>query len=152
MLKNVFYWTVLCICLLFFSLFQRVAEIHALNFLRIKEGRKGYIRLWKAYMESRVELTVLQANPSHTEYSLKVIYNLQFEAKRAISGLIFILLLVFYYSTKITLDVLLVLLYKWPVLIDWQNFSVKHWGYDNIELNWFHGFPQLFSPTLRLFY
>ena len=47
--------------------------------MRIKEGRKGYIRLWKAYMESRVELTVLQANPSHTEYSLKVIYNLQFE-------------------------------------------------------------------------
>ena len=37
-----------------------------------------------------------------------IIYSL----KRAISGLIFILLLVFYYSTKITLGVLLALLHK----------------------------------------
>ena len=35
-----------------------------------------------------------------------------YSLKRAISGLIFILLLVFYYSTKITLGVQLVLLYK----------------------------------------
>ena len=48
-----------------------------------------------------------------------IIYSL----KRAISGLIFILLLVFYYSTKITLGVLLALLYKRPVSIDWRNFS-----------------------------
>ena len=37
--------------------------------------------------------------------------------------LIFILLLVFYHSTKITLDVLLALLYKRPVSIDRRNFS-----------------------------
>ena len=37
-----------------------------------------------------------------------------YSLKRAISGLIFILLLVFYYSTKITLGVQLVLLYKRP--------------------------------------
>ena len=43
-----------------------------------------------------------------------IIYSL----KRAISGLIFILLLVFYYSTKITFGVLLALLYKRPVSID----------------------------------
>ena len=48
-----------------------------------------------------------------------IIYSL----KRAISGLIFILLLVFYYSTKITLGVLLALLYKRPVSIDRRNFS-----------------------------
>ena len=35
-----------------------------------------------------------------------------YSLKRAISGLIFILLLVFYYSTKITIGVLLALLYK----------------------------------------
>ena len=65
------------------------------------------------------ELTVQQGNPEHTEYSLRpIIYNLQFEA-----GLIFILLLIFYYSTKIALGVLLALLYKPPVSIDRRNFS-----------------------------
>ena len=49
-----------------------------------------------------------------------IIYSL----KRAISDLIFILLLVFYYSTKITLGVVLALLYKRPVVsIDRRNFS-----------------------------
>ena len=48
-----------------------------------------------------------------------IIYSL----KRAISGLIFILLLVFYYSTKITLGVLLALLYKRPVSIHRRKFS-----------------------------
>ena len=43
-----------------------------------------------------------------------IIYSL----KRAISGLIFILSLVFYYSTKITLGILLASLYKRPVSID----------------------------------
>ena len=43
--------------------------------------------------------------------------------KRANSGLIFILLLVFYYSTKITLGVLLASLYIRPVSIDLRNFS-----------------------------
>ena len=51
-----------------------------------------------------------------------IIYSL----KRAISGLIFILLLVFYYSTKITLGVLLALLYKQPVSIDRRNFSFHY--------------------------
>ena len=46
-----------------------------------------------------------------------------YSLKRAISGLIFILLLVFYCSTKITLGVLLALLYKRPVSIDRRNFS-----------------------------
>ena len=50
-----------------------------------------------------------------------IIYSLKI--KRAISGLIFILLLVFYYTTKITLGVLLALLYKRPVSIDRRNFS-----------------------------
>ena len=48
-----------------------------------------------------------------------IIYSL----KRAISGLISILLLVFYYSTKITLGVLLALLYKRPVSIARRHFS-----------------------------
>ena len=48
-----------------------------------------------------------------------IIYSL----KRAISGLIFILLLVFYYSTKIAIGVLLAFLYKRPVSIDRRNFS-----------------------------
>ena len=43
-----------------------------------------------------------------------IIYSL----KRAISGLMFTLLLVFYYSTKITLGVVLALLYKRPVSIN----------------------------------
>ena len=47
-----------------------------------------------------------------------IIYSL----KRAISGLIFILLLVFYHSTKITLGVLLALLYKRAVSIDRRKF------------------------------
>ena len=68
-----------------------------------------------------IELTVQQGNPYHTEYSLRIIYNLQFE--ETICGLIFILLLVFYYSTKITLGVLLALLYKRPVSMDRRNFS-----------------------------
>ena len=46
-----------------------------------------------------------------------IIYSL----RRAISGWIFVLLLVFYYSTKITLGVLLALLYKRPVSIDRQT-------------------------------
>ena len=47
-----------------------------------------------------------------------IIYSL----KRAVSRLIFILLLVFYHSTKITLGVLLALLYKRAVSIDRRNF------------------------------
>ena len=46
-----------------------------------------------------------------------------YSLKRVISGFVFILLLVFYYSTKITLGVLLALLYKRPVLIDRGDFS-----------------------------
>ena len=69
---------------------------------------------------SCIELTVHQGNP-HTEYSLRTIYN--YSLKRAISGLIFILLLVVYYSPKITLGVLLAFLYKRPVSIDRRNFS-----------------------------
>ena len=61
-----------------------------------------------------------------------------YSLKRAISGLIFILLLVFYYSTKVTLGVLLALLYKWPVPIDQRKFLILL-GYDNFELNWFQG-------------
>ena len=48
-----------------------------------------------------------------------IIYSL----KRAIFGLIFILLLVFYYLTKITLGVLLALLNKRPASIDRRDFS-----------------------------
>ena len=48
-----------------------------------------------------------------------------FSLKRAICGLIFILLLVFYYSTKITLGVLLALLYKRPVSIDRRNLRLR---------------------------
>ena len=101
---------------------------------------------------SCIELTVQQGNPKHTEYSLRIIYRLAhkssfwarsatvsaktkrttlrksrsfiiYSLKRAISGLIFILLLLFYYWTKIKLGVLLALLYKRPVPIDRQNFS-----------------------------
>ena len=43
--------------------------------------------------------------------------------KRAVSGLIFILLLVFYYSTTKTLGALLALLYKRPVSVDRRNFA-----------------------------
>ena len=50
-----------------------------------------------------------------------IIYSL----KRAICGLILILLLVFYYSTKITLSVLLSLLYKRPVSIDRRNLRLR---------------------------
>ena len=46
-----------------------------------------------------------------------------YSSKRVISGLIFNLLLAFHYSTKITLGVLLALLYKRPVSIDRRNFS-----------------------------
>ena len=70
-----------------------------------------------------------------------IIYSLM----RAIYGLIFILLLVFYYSTKITLGVLLSLLYKRPVSID-RRYLLKHWSYDNFELNWFHGLSK--SPAI----
>ena len=48
-----------------------------------------------------------------------------YSLKRAICGLIFILLLVFYYSTKITLGVLLALLYKRPVSIDRRNLRLR---------------------------
>ena len=71
---------------------------------------------------SCIELTVQQGNPVNTLNILSgsfIIWSL----KRAISGLIFILVLVFYYSTKITLGVLLALLYKRPVSIDRRNFS-----------------------------
>ena len=62
---------------------------------------------------SCIELTVQQEilNTLNILSGSFIIYNL----KRAISGLIFFLLLVFYYSTKITLGVLLALLYKRPV-------------------------------------
>ena len=65
-----------------------------------------------------------------------IIYSL----KRVISGLTFILLFVFYYSTKITFGVLLALLYKRPGFNRPAKFIIllKHWGYDNFELNWFH--------------
>ena len=70
---------------------------------------------------SCIELTAQQGNPNTLNILSEsfIIYSL----KRAISGLIFILLLVFYYSTKITLGVLLALLYKRPVSIDRRNFS-----------------------------
>ena len=58
-----------------------------------------------------------------------IIYSL----KTAISGLIFILLLIFYYSTKITLGVVLALLYKRPGFNKPAKFLIllKHCGYDN---------------------
>ena len=70
----------------------------------------------------------LKKNP---EYSGEILNTLNilsgsfiiYSLKRAIFGLIFILLLVFYYSTKITLRVLLALLYKRPVSIDRRDFS-----------------------------
>ena len=65
------------------------------------------------------------------EYSREILNTLNilsgsfitYSLKRAISGLMFILLLVFFYSTKITRGVLLALLYKRQVSINWRNFS-----------------------------
>ena len=71
---------------------------------------------------SCIELTVQQGNPYHTEYSLRIIYNLQFEESNFWFDIYsFISLLLF---NKITLSVLLALLYKRPVSIDpRRNFS-----------------------------
>ena len=82
-----------------------------------------------------------------------IIYSL----KREISGLIFTPLLVFYYSSKITLGVLIVQTTsfnrpaKFLILL-------KHWGYENFELNWSHGlskslaisFSQVSADSFRL--
>ena len=70
----------------------------------------------------------LKKNP---EYSGEILNTLNilsgsfiiYSLKRAIFGLIFILLLVFYYLTKITLGVLLALLNKRPASIDRRDFS-----------------------------
>ena len=64
---------------------------------------------------SCIELTGQQGNPKHTEYSLRIIYNLQFEQSNFWFDIHSFISL--YYSTKITLGVLLALLYKRPVLI-----------------------------------
>ena len=57
---------------------------------------------------SCIELTVQQGNPQHTEYSLRIIYNLQFEESNFWFDIYsFISLLLF---KKITLSVLLALL------------------------------------------
>ena len=62
---------------------------------------------------SCIELTVQQGNLVSTLNILSGSFTI-YSLKRAISGLIFILLLVFYYSTKITLGVPLALLNKRP--------------------------------------
>ena len=71
-----------------------------------------------------IELTVQQGNPEILN-TLNILSRsfIICSLMRVISGLIFILLLVFNYSTKITLAVLLALLYKRPVSIDGRNFS-----------------------------
>ena len=92
---------------------------------------------------SCIELTVQQEilNTLNILSGSFIIYNL----KRAISGLIFILLLVFYYSTKVTLGVPLALFNKPAKFL----ILLKHWGYDNFELNWFHGLSK--SPAIPFF-
>ena len=92
---------------------------------------------------SCIELTVQQEilNTLNVLSGSFIIYNL----KRAISGLIFILLLVFYYSTKVTLGVPLALFNKPAKFL----ILLKHWGYDTFELNWFHGLSK--SPAIFFF-
>ena len=76
--------------------------------------------------ESNIAICFVDENDQR-EISAKAVSakrKLNYSLKRAISGLIFILLLVFYYSTKITLGVLFALLYKRPVSKDRRNFSL----------------------------
>ena len=77
----------------------------------------------------------------HTEYSLRIIYNLQFEENNFWFHIYsFISLLLFNKNnTWRPTSFVQTTGFNW---IDQRNFSLislKHWGYDNFELNWFHG-------------
>ena len=95
---------------------------------------------------SCIGLTVQQENPWHTEYSLTIIYNLQFEESNFWFDIYsFISPLLFNKNNT------------WrPTCFNVQTTGfnrpakvlilLKHWGYDNFELNWFHGLSK--SPAI----
>ena len=95
---------------------------------------------------SCIELTVQQGNPSHTEHSLMIIYNLQFEENNFWFDIYsFISLLLFNKNNtwRPTCFIVQTTGFNRP-----GNFLIllKHRGYENFELNWFHGLSK--SPAI----
>ena len=86
-----------------------------------------------------IELTVQQGNPYHTEYSLRIIYNLQFEESNFWFDIYsFISLLSFNKNNtwRPTCFIIQTTGFNRPAKF---LILLKHWGYENFELNWFHG-------------
>ena len=91
----------------------------AIRFVDENDYREISAKAVSAKRKIKKESPFLSCNTLNILSGLFIIYSF----KGAISGLIFILLLVSYYSTKITLGVLLALFYKRLVSIDRRNFS-----------------------------
>ena len=98
---------------------------------------------------SGIELTAQQGNPQHTEYSLRIIYNLQFEESNFFFDIYSFICLLLFNKNK-----------TWrPTCFNIQTTGfnrpakflilLKHWAcYDNFELNWFHVLWK--SPAIAL--
>ena len=99
-------------------------------------------KLKESPFHSCIELTVQQGNPQHTEYSLRIIFNLQFEESKFCFDIYsFISLLLFNKNNtwRLTRFIIQTTGFKRPAKF---LILLKHWGYDNFELNWFHGFSK----------
>ena len=82
---------------------------------------------------------------SHTESSLRIIYNLQFEESTFWLFYSFISLLLFNKNNTWhpTCSIVQTTCFNRPAKF---LILLKHWGYDNFELNWFHGLSK--SPAI----
>ena len=95
---------------------------------------------------SCIELTVHQGNSYHTEYSLSIIYNLQFEESNCWFDIYsFISLLLFNKNSTWRPTCFIV---RTTGFIRPAKFLIllKHWGCENFELNWLHGLSK--SPAI----
>ena len=94
---------------------------------------------------SCIELTVQQGNPQHTEYCLRIIYNLQFEESNFwfdIYSFISPLLFNKNNTWRPTCFTVQTTGFNRPAKC---FISLKHWSYENFELNWFHGLSKSLS-------
>ena len=96
---------------------------------------------------SCIELMAQQGNPYHTEYSLSIIYHLQFEESNFWFDIYsFISLLLFNKNNTWRPTCFIVQTTGFNRPAAKFLISLKHWGYDNFGLNWFHGLSK--SPAI----
>ena len=95
---------------------------------------------------SCIELTVQQGNPEHTEYSLRIIYNLRFEESNFWFDIYSFISLLLYNNNNTWRPTYFIVQptgFNTPAKF---LILLRHWGYGNFELNWFHGLSK--SPAI----